>query len=177
MKAEIKKNENGNIENDKEKQSKEIETKDSKKESKESEISQKSEAKEIKQNLMAKKPKKKEINEENEKNKKEEKYYKTKILSDKNNNMEITIGEKENNLILNCFYIINFTKVSFYNKFSLEELKNQSNYYKQFNDINQFINELIESEKENNNKDINKLKKKKMKFQLKYRYYQQHLNH
>lgn len=142
----IEKDENGNIEKDKLQQAKEVESNNS---IKENEISPKLESEQKSQQPTNKKPQKKNKT-KNEKNQNEmvknKIIYKTNILSDKNHYMAIKIEEKERNLILYSSYVENYISFIFRNKFSLEELKSQSDYYKQFNDVDQIINELIEFE-------------------------------
>ena len=68
--------------------------------------------------------------------------YSIKIKSNNDHEMNLTISIMKNNLFLNCFYYDDYFEVYFKKEYSLEELKKKSNYYKQFNNIKEFLEEI-----------------------------------
>ena len=67
--------------------------------------------------------------------------YEIKVNSNKHENIKIKIKKIENNLEI-LIFIKNFIKKTYLGNFSLDDLKNQSNYYKQFNDTKMIIEEI-----------------------------------
>lgn len=67
--------------------------------------------------------------------------YEIKVNSNKHANIKIKIKKIENNLEIRIF-IENIIKKTYIGNFSLDDLKNQSNYYKQFNDTKMIIEEI-----------------------------------
>ena len=74
--------------------------------------------------------------------KNENETYKINVNSNKHDDIKIEIKTIENNLDFNLFFIENFIKKTYIGKFSLDDLKNQSNYFNQFNDIKMIIDEI-----------------------------------
>ena len=79
-------------------------------------------------------------------------YYTKIITSNKNHVCHLKIEIKEDKLFISCHYYINYFSTNFYGEFSLDQLKSQSDYYKQFQKVNQIIGEI----RNRNAKDINK---------------------
>ena len=71
----------------------------------------------------------------------ENETYENKINSIKNENIKIKIKKIENNLEI-LIFIENFIKKTYIGNFNLDDLKNQSNYYNQFNDTKMIIEEI-----------------------------------
>ena len=71
----------------------------------------------------------------------ENETYEKEVNSNKHDNIKIKIKKIENNLEIQIF-IENFIKKTYIGNFSLDDLKNQSNYYNQFNDPNMIIEEI-----------------------------------
>jgi hypothetical protein len=65
-----------------------------------------------------------------------------KITSNKNHQVYLNIGVKENKLYISCHYFVNFFKTSFENEFSLEELTSNHDYFKQFQQVSQIVEEI-----------------------------------
>lgn len=68
--------------------------------------------------------------------------YSIKIKTNKLNEMNLYITIKNDKLFITCFYSKNYFKRTFSNSFTLPELQNQSDYYKQFKNIEIVINEI-----------------------------------
>jgi len=68
--------------------------------------------------------------------------YNIKIKTVKLNEMNLYITIKNDKLFITCFYSKNYFKRTFSNSFTLPELQNQSDYYKQFKNIERVINEI-----------------------------------
>ena len=60
--------------------------------------------------------------------------------------MNLNINDKNDKLFITCFYSKNYFKKTFTNSFSLEELQKESNYYKQFNNVKEILDEIIENQ-------------------------------
>ncbi len=71
----------------------------------------------------------------------ENETYENEVNSNKHDNIKIKIKKIENNLEIRII-IENFMKKTYIGNFSLDDLKNQSNYYNQFNDPNMIIEEI-----------------------------------
>ena len=69
-----------------------------------------------------------------------------KITSNKNHQVYLNIGVKENKLYISCHYFVNFFKTSFENEFSLEELTSNHDYFKQFQQVSQIVEEIKNNE-------------------------------
>ena len=63
----------------------------------------------------------------------ENETYENEVNSNKHDNIKIKIKKIENNLEIQIF-IENFIKKTYIGNFSLDDLKNKSNYFNQFND-------------------------------------------
>ena len=69
--------------------------------------------------------------------------YKNKsIFSDKNREFYLNILVKDNKLYISCHYFIKYFKTKFEKEYTLEELIATSDYYKQFKNVNQIIEEF-----------------------------------
>ena len=68
--------------------------------------------------------------------------YEINVNSNKYDNIKIEIKKIKNSIDFNLFFIENFVKKTYIGKFSLDDLKNQSNYFNQFNDIKMIIDEI-----------------------------------
>ena len=68
--------------------------------------------------------------------------YKLKLISKQKNEIYLTIENKESELSFICYYCKDFFKYFFKNSFSLEKLKEQSNYFNQFSEIKQIFTEI-----------------------------------
>ena len=71
----------------------------------------------------------------------ENETYENKVNSNKHENIKIKIKKKENNLEI-LIFIENFIKKTYIGNFSLDDLKNKSNYFNQFNDTKMIIEEI-----------------------------------
>ena len=71
--------------------------------------------------------------------------YEFKIITNLNNTMILTIEIKDSKLFINCYYYKNYFKKTFNNSFTLDELKELSPYYKQFNKEEEILNEIMKN--------------------------------
>ena len=62
--------------------------------------------------------------------------------SNKKHIVELRVGIKEKKLYLSCHYFVNYFKTMFEKEYSLEELQALSDYFKQFQDVGQIIDEF-----------------------------------
>ena len=83
------------------------------------------------------------------KNKEEKFFYVTNILTKVNKNepnirnkVSVTMEIKNSKLFIQCSYKKNYFTKTFSNSFTLDELKNQCNYFKQFTDETQLLKEI-----------------------------------
>ena len=90
--------------------------------------------------------------------------YNNSIKSDRNHLINIDIKAINDKLCFNCFFEVDYIKTIFIGEFSIEDLKEKSNYYRQYNDANQIIRDIRNhrigqgiSIKEKNDKIIIKL--------------------
>jgi hypothetical protein len=74
-------------------------------------------------------------------NNESEKYEQT-IISDKYHKINLSIEIKNSKLSFSCYYIEDYFKIKCFNEFSLEELKKNSNYFKQFNNEKEILEEI-----------------------------------
>jgi hypothetical protein len=95
------------------------------------------------------KEKGKEKGKEKVKNKEEKFFYVTNILTKVNKNepnirnkVSVTMEIKNSKLFIQCSYQKNYFTKTFSNSFTLDELKNQCNYFKQFMDETQLLKEI-----------------------------------
>ena len=95
------------------------------------------------------KEKGKEKGKEKVKNKEEKFFYVTDILTKVNKNepnirnkVSVTMEIKNSKLFVQCSYQKNYFTKTFSNSFTLDELKNQCNYFKQFTDETQLLREI-----------------------------------
>ena len=72
----------------------------------------------------------------------EEKIYTNEIKSNKNHLIFLKIKHKDNTLFFYSHFTENYITANYIGKFSLEELQNDSNYYKQFNNIKFIVQEI-----------------------------------
>ena len=72
-----------------------------------------------------------------------ENKYEIKIKTNENNEMNLSIYIKDTKLCLICYFYKNYFKKTFCNSFSLEELKEVSPYFRQFNSEKEVLNEII----------------------------------
>jgi len=69
--------------------------------------------------------------------------YEIKIKTNENNEMNLSICIKDTKLCLNCYFYKNYFKKTFSNSFSLDELKESSPYFRQFNSEKEILNEIM----------------------------------
>ena len=69
--------------------------------------------------------------------------YTIKIKTKENNEMEVSIGYEDSKLCIKAFFYKNYFKKTFSNAFTLDELKESSSYYKQFNNEKEILKEII----------------------------------
>ena len=69
-------------------------------------------------------------------------YLNKPVISDKNREFYLNILIKENKFYISCHYFIKYFETKFEKLYSLEELIATSDYYKQFQNVNQVIEEL-----------------------------------
>jgi len=69
--------------------------------------------------------------------------YTIKIKTKENNEMEVSIGYEDSKLSIKAFFYKNYFKKTFSNAFTLDELKESSSYYKQFNNEKEILKEII----------------------------------
>ena len=62
--------------------------------------------------------------------------------SNKNHLVELIVGIKEKKLYLSCHYFVKYFKTMFEKEYSLEELQALSDYFRQFQDVSQIIDEF-----------------------------------
>ena len=74
-------------------------------------------------------------------NNEEEKYELT-IISDKNHKIFLSIGIENSKLCFSCYYFEDYFKINFFKEFTLEELKKSLNYFKQFNNEREILEEI-----------------------------------
>ena len=83
--------------------------------------------------------------------------YAIKLKTKENNEMDVEIFCKDSKLNIMAFFYKNYFKTTFSNSFTLDELKESSSYYKQFNNEKEIINntlkgkETIEGNEETSN--------------------------
>lgn len=68
--------------------------------------------------------------------------YKLKIKTKQANETIILIQIEKSELSIICYYYKDYFKITFKNSFSFDKLKEQSNYYNQFSDIKEILNEI-----------------------------------
>lgn len=76
-------------------------------------------------------------------NKKRKDYYENEIITERNHLMKLDMKIINNKLVINCYYEEDFLRTTFSNSFSLEELNNNSHYFRQFKTITNCLNEII----------------------------------
>ena len=86
-------------------------------------------------------------NSEGEHKKKEEYLYETKLITKQENEITILIKIENSKLNFTCYYLKDYFKTSFRNSFSLEELKQKSNYFLQFTEIKDIFDEIYNNPK------------------------------
>jgi len=69
--------------------------------------------------------------------------YEIKIKTNQNNEMNLSICIKDTKLCVTCFFYKNYFKKTFTNSFTLDELKEISPYFRQFNSEQEVLNEII----------------------------------
>ena len=69
--------------------------------------------------------------------------FEIKIKTKEYNEMNVSIGIKDSKLYITAFFYKNYFKKTFIDSFTLDELKELSSYYKQFNNENEILNEII----------------------------------
>ena len=69
--------------------------------------------------------------------------YTLKLKTKENNEMDVSIGYIDSKLSITAFFYKNYFKKTFSNSFTLDELKESSSYYKQFNNEKEIINEIV----------------------------------
>ena len=69
--------------------------------------------------------------------------YEIKIKTNENNEMNLSIQIKDTKLCLTCYFYKNYFKKTFSNSFSLDELKESSPYFRQFNSEKEILNEIM----------------------------------
>ena len=72
--------------------------------------------------------------------------YSITLITIENNIMNVLIIEKKSKLFIAAAFNKNYFRKTFVNFYTLEQLKESSSYFKQFNNVNEIINEI------NNNK-------------------------
>ena len=72
-----------------------------------------------------------------------ENKYAIKLKTKENNEMDVEIFCKDSKLNIMAFFYKNYFKTTFSNSFTLDELKESSSYYKQFNNEKEILNEII----------------------------------
>ena len=68
--------------------------------------------------------------------------YKLKIITKQANEAFILIGNEKSELSFTFYYYKDYFKITFKNSFSLDKLKEQSNYFNQFSEIKEIFNEI-----------------------------------
>ena len=68
--------------------------------------------------------------------------YKLQIKTKQANEIFILIEIENSELSFTCYYYKDYFKITFKNTFSLDKLKEQSNYYNQFSEIKEVLNEI-----------------------------------
>lgn len=69
--------------------------------------------------------------------------YEIKIKTNQNNEMNLSICIKDTKLCVTCFFYKNYFKKTFRNFFTLDELKEISAYFRQFNSEQEVLNEIM----------------------------------
>lgn len=69
--------------------------------------------------------------------------YEIKIKTNQNNEMNLSICIKDTKLCVTCFFYKNYFKKTFTNSFTLDELKEISPYFRQFNSEQEVLNEIM----------------------------------
>jgi len=67
--------------------------------------------------------------------------------------VELRAGIKENKLILSCHYFVKYFITKFEGEFTLEELQERADFFRQFQQINQFLDEIKNNKYKEKNKD------------------------
>ena len=68
--------------------------------------------------------------------------YEITIISDKNHKINLTIEIKEKKLCFSCYYYEDYFKMNYFKGYTLEELKTKLNYFKQFNEEKEILEEI-----------------------------------
>ena len=74
--------------------------------------------------------------------KKENEEYQTTIISDKNHKINLSIEINKSKICFSCFYLEDYFKVKYFKEYTLEELKSKINYFKQFNNEKEILEEI-----------------------------------
>ena len=74
-------------------------------------------------------------------------YLNKPITSNKNREFYLNILVKNNKFYISCHYFVKYFITKFENEYSLEELIALSDYYKQFQNVNQVIEEIVQPTK------------------------------
>lgn len=69
--------------------------------------------------------------------------YEIKIKTNENNEMNLSICIKDTKLCVTCYFYKNYFKKTFSNSFTLDELKEISPYFRQFNSEQEVLNEIM----------------------------------
>ena len=69
--------------------------------------------------------------------------YEIKIKTNENNEMNLSICIKDTKLCVTCYFYKNYFKKTFSNSFALDELKEISPYFRQFNSEQEVLNEIM----------------------------------
>ena len=78
--------------------------------------------------------------------------YEIKIKTNENNEMNLSICIKDTKLCVTCYFYKNYFKKTFSNSFSLDELKELSPYFRQFNSEKEVLNEIMNNTCKGNEK-------------------------
>ena len=68
--------------------------------------------------------------------------YELTIISDKNHKIFLSIEIKNTKLCISCYYFEDYFKINFFKEYTLEELKKELNYFKQFNNEKEILEEI-----------------------------------
>ena len=90
-----------------------------------------------------------------------------KIKSNNNHMVELRAGIKENKLILSCHYFVRYFITKFEGEFTLEELQERVDFFRQFQQINQFLDEIKNNKFQERNKSKEQIIELEDKKQLK----------
>ena len=65
------------------------------------------------------------------------------IITEQNNKMKVRIELKDSKIYVKCSLKLDYFKIEFVNNYTLNELKKKCDYFRQFNNLQDFIRELI----------------------------------